>query len=152
MRSATLRCANTNLSINVFTSQGASLIRMIEKVVGTEALKAGLKLYMQKHEYANTHNSDLWAAVSEVRSASNSFSCKKAPFQISKKSSAHKNWDNEEFFDVTPFAQSWTLQMGFPLLIVKRLSDNRIQVTQERFTLVQNASDTGKYPPPKQYK
>ena len=125
---------------------------MIEKVVGTEALKAGLKLYMQKHEYANTHNSDLWAAISEVKSASSSLSCKKTHFQISKKSSEHKNWNNEESFDVTPFAQSWTLQMGFPLLTVKRLSNNRIQVTQERFTLVQNATDTGKYPPPKEYK
>ena len=50
----------------MFTFQGAALIRMIEKVVGTETLKKGLKLYMQKHEYANTHNSDLWAAISKV--------------------------------------------------------------------------------------
>ena len=51
----------------MLTSQGASLIRMIEKVVGPETLKKGLKLYMEKHKYANTHNIDLWAAISEVK-------------------------------------------------------------------------------------
>ena len=46
--------------------KGATVIRMLNAVIGPEAFQDGLVKYFEKHQYANTEGSDLWQAWSEA--------------------------------------------------------------------------------------
>ena len=64
---------------DVLTYQkGASVVRMLEQYLGSDAFRSGIRLYMQKHAYGNTETTDLWDAIEEatgepVRSAMDSW-------------------------------------------------------------------------------
>ncbi len=64
---------------DVLTYQkGASVVRMLEQFLGSEAFRSGIRLYMQQHAYGNTETTDLWDAIEEatgepVRSAMDSW-------------------------------------------------------------------------------
>jgi len=45
--------------------QGASIIRMLKSVLGSETFLAGLRLYLQRHQYSSAETSDLWSAMTE---------------------------------------------------------------------------------------
>ena len=70
--------------------KGASVNRMLYAVLGEEAFRAGLRLYMARHKYGNTETVDLWTALGEA----------------SKR-------------DVKALMTSWTEQMGYPVVHVK---------------------------------
>lgn len=70
-------------------SKGASVVRMLYEVVGPEAFRAGVRLYMKCHAYGNTETKDLWAAFEESSG-----------------------------LPVRKMMSSWTEQKGFPLLRV----------------------------------
>ena len=42
--------------------KGATVIRMLNAVIGKDAFQKGLQAYFKKHQYGNTEGSDLWAA------------------------------------------------------------------------------------------
>ena len=69
--------------------KGASVIRMIFSILGQDAFRAGLQLYMRKHQYGNTETSDLWGA-----------------------------WEVTSGLPIGQLMASWTEQMGFPVLLV----------------------------------
>jgi aminopeptidase N len=92
--------------------KGQSLIRMLESFLGEEKFRDGIRRYIQTHKYSNSTTADLWNALSE---ASNQ--------------------------PVGEIAAGWTEQPGFPLVSVKREADDRVSLTQERFTV--NFRDEG---------
>lgn len=71
-------------------SKGASVIRMLETHLGHDVFKKGLQYYLKKHQYGNTFTNDLWNALSHVSGQ-----------------------------NVSAFMDTWTRQMGYPLLSVK---------------------------------
>ena len=40
--------------------KGASVVRMLHKVLGHDKFRDGLSLYMKTHQYGNTETIDLW--------------------------------------------------------------------------------------------
>ncbi|HUB70236.1 MAG TPA: M1 family metallopeptidase, partial [Acidimicrobiales bacterium] len=46
--------------------KGGSVLRMIERYLGDETFRDGLKLYLEKHKFSNTSTIDLWAALEEA--------------------------------------------------------------------------------------
>mmetsp|Transcript_26049 Transcript_26049/g.42016 ORF Transcript_26049/g.42016 Transcript_26049/m.42016 type:complete len:900 (+) Transcript_26049:614-3313(+) len=70
--------------------KGACVVRMLYTYLGKDHFVEGLKLYMNRHKYANAETSDLWNAWEEV----------------SKK-------------PITKVMCSWTQQMGFPVVVVR---------------------------------
>ncbi|HEY6736526.1 MAG TPA: M1 family metallopeptidase [Candidatus Saccharimonadia bacterium] len=72
-------------AISYFKGQG--LLRMLEGYLGAEAMRDGLRLYLDRHKYGNTVTDDLWAALSEASGK-----------------------------DVAGLMHAWTLLPGFPLL------------------------------------
>ena len=46
--------------------QGASIIRMLEGMIGRNSLQQGLKDYLQKYHMSNAATDDLWDALNEV--------------------------------------------------------------------------------------
>ena len=46
--------------------KGAALVRMLEQYLGAETFRAGVRLYLRRHAYANTVTEDLWNALAEA--------------------------------------------------------------------------------------
>jgi puromycin-sensitive aminopeptidase len=45
--------------------KGASVLRMLEQFLGAERFRDGIRLYLQRHQFANTETTDLWNALEE---------------------------------------------------------------------------------------
>ena len=75
--------------------KGSSVVRMIYAVLGHADFQAGLQLYMERHQYSNTETYHLWNAWSEVSGK-----------------------------PIGEMMNSWTEQMGFPLLIVESIDSS----------------------------
>ena len=88
-------------------SKGASIIRMLEQFLGAEAFQMGLQGYISANQYGNARTEDLWSAL---ESASGE--------------------------PVTSIMDSWTKQMGYPVLQVETtgpLDRRELVLSQERF-------------------
>ncbi|KAJ1942531.1 hypothetical protein EC988_006462, partial [Linderina pennispora] len=86
-------------------SKGASAIRMLSSYIGLDSFFAGLRVYLQKHKYANAETVDLWNALSESSGQ-----------------------------DVGQFMDLWTLTTGYPILTVSESDDrSQIVVRQSRY-------------------
>jgi aminopeptidase N len=46
--------------------KGASVLLMLQKYLGADDFRDGLRLYLKRHAYANTETVDLWTALEEV--------------------------------------------------------------------------------------
>jgi len=86
--------------------KGQSFLRMLESFLGEDVFRDGIRRYISAHKYSNTTTGDLWNALSEA----------------SKK-------------PISEIATGWTEQPGFPVVKVKREGDEKVQLTQERFTV-----------------
>ena len=86
--------------------KGQSFIRMLESWLGEEKFREGIRRYMARHKFGNTTTADLWIALAEVSGK-----------------------------PVREFAAGWTEQPGFPVVKVQSFSSEKIQFTQERFSL-----------------
>ena len=97
---------------DVLTYQkGAAVLRMLEQYLGAEAFRAGINLYLKKHEFANTETTDLWDAIEE-----------------SSRQPARALMD------------TWVFQPGYPLLSV-RTEGNDVVISQQIFRYLQDGGD-----------
>ncbi len=93
---------------DVLTYQkGASVLRMIEQHVGAEPFRAGVRRYLQAHQFANTETSDLWEAIGE----------------------------SVQDESILPMMDSWVFRGGVPLVEVSRQEDT-VTLSQRRFLLL----------------
>lgn len=86
--------------------QGSSVILMLEAFMGEENFKKGLNTYLKTHLYSNAETADLWKALQDY-----------AP----------------EGVDIAKVMDTWTRQMGFPLVTVNKTALGNYIVTQKRF-------------------
>eukprot|EP00899_Mesostigma_viride_P010571 jgi/Mesvir1/19515/Mv06893-RA.1 len=70
-------------------NKGACVIRMLDAAIGRDALASGIRDYLNKHAYKNATTADLWEALGKASGK-----------------------------PVATMANSWTAQMGFPLVTV----------------------------------
>ncbi|KAK9450084.1 peptidase family M1-domain-containing protein [Limtongia smithiae] len=86
-------------------SKGSCVLRMVSKFLGEDVFIKGIQKYLKTHKYSNTQTGDLWAALSEVSGK-----------------------------DVSSLMDSWTKQVGYPVLTVTEAADGKtITVKQNRF-------------------
>ncbi len=100
------REAHENFDAITYT-KGASVLRMLERYLGSELFREGIQLYLRRHRERHATAADLWAALSEVSDQ-----------------------------PVEKIIAPWTLQTGFPLVRVERQNDDgrdSITLRQERF-------------------
>ncbi|CAL7945633.1 unnamed protein product [Xylocopa violacea] len=95
-------------------SKGASILNMLEGFLCEDVLKSGLNDYLNSHAYGNADTNDLWAVFTK-----------------------HAN----NTFDVKAIMDTWTQQMGFPLITITR-NGNTITATQKRFLISPKENDT----------
>ena len=87
--------------------KGASVVRMVERYLGAEVFRAGVRKYIREHQEGNTVAADLWNALSDASGQ-----------------------------DVEPVVRAWIEQAGFPLLRLERIDRSGrccIRYRQERF-------------------
>ena len=84
--------------------KGASVLWMLERYVGADTFRAGVRRYLAAHLYANTETTDLWDAI------------------------------EEETADgaVRSLMDTWIFQGGYPLVEVTR-SSGEVEIAQRRF-------------------
>lgn len=84
-------------------SKGASVLRMLSKLIGEDTFLKGVSNYLKKHLYGNTVTRDLWDGISEASGR-----------------------------DVNAIMSSWILKQGFPVLTVTEDAEG-LFVRQNRF-------------------
>lgn len=89
---------------NISYSKGSTVIRMLYSYLGEESFKKGLNLYLTKHQYKNAYTEDLWEALSIT-----------------------SNQPVKEMMD------TWTKQMGYPVITVTKVKENTLFLEQNRF-------------------
>ncbi|KAK5981509.1 hypothetical protein GCK32_013659, partial [Trichostrongylus colubriformis] len=90
------------------------IILMVERIVGEETFRDGLRLFLNKFMYKNVDHTDLLAVLGRVHGASSNGGCL-----------ANQN------FTLTEVIETWIYQQGFPVLHVTKRNDGKVQVTQE---------------------
>ncbi|XP_074648583.1 aminopeptidase A-like [Tubulanus polymorphus] len=101
-------------------SKGASVIRMLESVMGKDKFMTGIQAYLKKFAYKNAKTDDLWEEL------------------------------NKQRYGVTPavkpFMDTWTRQMGYPVIQFNFVGKD-IVLTQKRFISDPKANMTGQTSP-----
>lgn len=85
-------------------AKGARLLKMLQRYIGDDAFRAGLKKYFEKFAYDNTDSDDLWWALGETSDK-----------------------------DIRSFMDAWLDHPGFPVVHVSR-DGNEISLSQVRLT------------------
>ena len=105
----------TSLNLNTYPiiyNKGEAILRMIENFIGSDSFQKGLQFYLNNHAYDVADSDDLWKSLEKFSD-----------------------------FPITDLMKTWILQMGYPLLTVKR-DGFKFTFSQERFTLLENKDKT----------
>ncbi|CAF0817363.1 unnamed protein product [Adineta steineri] len=104
--------------------KGASILRMIYTVLNETIFFQGISNYLDHFKYSNAVQDELWSFLTNVTN----------PNQLSG-------------YTIKTIMDTWTLQEGYPILIVTRnYSTNRITLKQKRFLLDPNGlNNTSNY-------
>jgi len=89
--------------------KGASVVHMIERYLGAETFRAGVRQYIRQHRESNTVAADLWNALQAASGQ-----------------------------DVEAVVRAWIEQPGFPLLKIRRVEKDgaqELRLSQQRFRL-----------------
>ncbi|KAK7027938.1 hypothetical protein SK128_026273 [Halocaridina rubra] len=104
-------------------NKGASLIRMMNHFLTEDSLRKGLTYYLEAFQYSNAKQDDLWHYLTK---------------------SAHEDETLPADMTVKEIMDTWTLQMGYPVITVSRSTDgSSATLTQERF-LMSTSNSTNK--------
>jgi puromycin-sensitive aminopeptidase len=91
--------------------KGAALVRMLEQYLGAETFRAGVRLYLRRHAYANTVTEDLWGSLADASGE-----------------------------PVGQIMDGWIHQGGYPA-VAATAGDHGLRVAQRHFTLDPERAD-----------
>ncbi|XP_041988215.1 glutamyl aminopeptidase isoform X2 [Aricia agestis] len=92
-------------------NKGSSVLRMLEGFIGEDNFRKGVSDYLKKFEFGNTVTQDLLTCLDKYFRSDNSK------------------------LNLTYIMDTWTRQMGYPVLNVTKNEDNKYEVTQNHFLL-----------------
>jgi aminopeptidase N len=99
-------------------AKGGRLLHMMQRWIGEEAFRAGLKSYFTTHQYANTAGDDLWDALGRASGK-----------------------------DVSGLMHTWITQSGYPVVHAS-LDDGTLTLRQEQFFVGPHATSRKLWPIP----
>ncbi|CAG2060014.1 unnamed protein product, partial [Timema podura] len=108
----------------IHVRRAGSVIRMMEHILTTDTFKGGLNLYLNTNGNLTAEADDLFKALKEQY---------------------EEDFPNSELSDedLQDVFESWTLQMGYPVITVTRdYAFGTVNVNQERFLLTESSSST----------
>lgn len=98
--------------------KGASVIRMLEDFLGEEEFKNGITSFLNHFKFANAVTQDLWNELQAVAKEVN----------------------------ITHIMNTWTRQMGYPVVTVIRGPNGAFTLEQKRFLSDPEANSTSSSP------
>ncbi|XP_063436787.1 aminopeptidase N-like [Mytilus trossulus] len=125
--------------------KGGSVIRMMQFFLGDETFKRGMQLYITERAYGAATHDDLWDALGRLYITERAYGA-----------ATHDDlWDAlgrqsvidgklQQVNDVKRIMDTWTLQMNYPTVFMKRKGNN-ITLSQSRYLRDKTATDPGKY-------
>ena len=90
--------------------KGASVVRMLQQYLGEDRFQAGIRHYLETHQYANTETTDLWDAIEDATGE-----------------------------PVRALMDSWIFRPGHPVLSITK-TDGAVTVAQARFGFLPDAA------------
>ncbi|KAL3884568.1 hypothetical protein ACJMK2_024701 [Sinanodonta woodiana] len=105
-------------------NKGMAVLRMLGEFLGWNVFREGLKMYITKYKFKNAEMSELWQTFTEATNST---------------------------IDVGEIMDTWTRQMGYPVVSVREEGDQYI-LEQSRFLLDPNSSETDNSDSPYGYK
>lgn len=94
--------------------KGASIIRMMKKFIGSKAFHTGLTNYLKKYQYSNAVSDDLWGCLTKAQNEN----------------------DPKHKIDVKSVMDTWTLQMGYPVITVKKNKKEKYAILTQKHFLI----------------
>ncbi|XP_070558853.1 aminopeptidase N-like [Ptychodera flava] len=85
--------------------KGGALIMMIKSFLGEDKMLEGFRNYLKEYIFNNAHTDDLWQSLNEVQGNS---------------------------LDVRTIMDTWSLQMGFPVVTITRHSEDHTKATADQ--------------------
>ncbi|XP_054628263.1 endoplasmic reticulum aminopeptidase 2 [Dunckerocampus dactyliophorus] len=118
--------------------KGACILHMLRHFLSEDVFQSGIVRYLRKYSYGNAQNQDLWDSLINTCSEEDFVSGQ----HCYSREQAHKNSYllAGEHLDLTAMMNTWTLQKGVPLVIVKRVG-TRLLLKQVRFLRTALPSD-----------
>ncbi|KFD66700.1 hypothetical protein M514_06803, partial [Trichuris suis] len=95
--------------------KGSSIIRMLHKVLQS-LFEKGLSAYMATNAFGNVDDDDLWQALQKA---------------VDKAEVPPLDW-NRQKLNVSAFMNNWINVAGFPVVIVTRVNDSVVKLSQKR--------------------
>jgi len=108
----------TELFDTISYNKGASVIRMLEDFMGEEEFRNGITNFLNRFKFANAVTQDLWEELQQVRKDVN----------------------------ITRVMDTWTRQMGYPVVTATRGSNGTLTLGQTRFLSDPDATATDSSP------
>jgi puromycin-sensitive aminopeptidase len=93
--------------------KGASVLRMLEQHLGPDVFREGVRLYLERHRYANAETTDLWKALGDA---------------------AHQ--------PIPAIMDGWIFKPGYPVVMVDT-DGTRLKLSQRRFRYLGGDTDSG---------
>ncbi|KHN68778.1 aminopeptidase N [Ordospora colligata OC4] len=104
--------------------KSASVIRMVEKYVGVDVMRDGIKIYLKKHKYGNVSGSEVWKAVGE---------CWKRIKRENDSVGINEDSNNDTSgTEISQMVREWMEQEGYPVVHAYE-KDGAIVLTQSRY-------------------
>ncbi|WP_421118806.1 M1 family metallopeptidase [Aquihabitans daechungensis] len=92
--------------------KGASVVRMLQQYLGEDRFQAGIRLYLNTHQFSNTETTDLWDAIEEATGE-----------------------------PVRQIMDSWIFHPGHPVISIAATADGTaLQLRQDRFSFAPDPS------------
>ena len=105
--------------------KGSSIIYMLEGYMGQDDLRSGLEKYLSQHKFENAVTKDLWSCLSSA---------------------------SKQKIDVESMMNTWTLQMGYPLITFSKIEGGKgWSIEQSRFLALVNLNGSDLSQPPSKY-
>lgn len=99
----------TEIFDTISYDKGSSVIIMLEAFMGEENFRKGLHTYLNTHQYGNAETADLWRSLQDY-----------AP-------------QMPQSLTVAKVMDTWTRQMGFPVVNVTTTGPGKYELSQQRF-------------------
>lgn len=98
---------------DVLTYQkGSTVLRMFETFIGENNFKSGVRNYLKKYQYKNTHSTDLWNELTETSE-----------------------------YAINKILPTWIKQEGYPIVSVE-IQDSSLKLSQRKFLIDGSTDDS----------
>uniref|UniRef100_A0A8C2AJK0 Aminopeptidase n=1 Tax=Cyprinus carpio TaxID=7962 RepID=A0A8C2AJK0_CYPCA len=128
---------------DVSYDKGACILNMLREFLTPDAFKLGIVRYLKRYSYQNTVNSNLWESLTNV---STHYMCDADAYNSAVNSACFKKRLAVllDELDVKAMMETWTLQEGFPLIMVE-VKGRQVRLSQERYLKSDDPSQTSSF-------